>query len=80
MRGGRAGGEGVPDTGSLHKPVESESLAHSRQLEEVHCGWNGVRNGDGEVHRSDLERLYIRFKEAEISNQLTAHRKGREKR
>ena len=29
MRGGRAGGEGVPDTGSLHKPVESESLAHS---------------------------------------------------
>ena len=29
MRGRRAGGEGVPDTGSLHKPVESESLAHS---------------------------------------------------
>ena len=39
-----------------------------------------MRNGDGEVHRSDLERLYIRFKEAETSNRLTAHRKGREKR
>lgn len=39
-----------------------------------------MRNGDGEVHRSDLERLYIRFKEAEASNQLRAHRKGRKKK
>lgn len=50
------------------------------QLEEVHNGWNRLRSGDGEVRRSDVERLYIRFKGAETSNQLSAHRKGRKKR
>lgn len=51
-------------------------MPHSGNWKKFLMAGKQSEKGDGEVGRSDHERLYIRFKGVEISNPLSAHRKG----
>lgn len=76
MMGGEVGQEGFPGIRVCTKLWRAKACLTQATGRSSLWLENRVKNGDGEVGRSDHERLYIRFKGVEISNPLSAHRKG----